>query len=114
MTLIARCGGHEVPESYKTEPSQDFNQKIEWTKIESNKKLSQYRIEKNVPKVTFGVWDNPKFDTKHNYEVWTPVDFDPSGDKKYAVFLEVYAGIEFQKVEHRYKGKVYLHKILAA
>jgi len=104
MLFIANCGGYNTPQTYRTAPGQDFSGTIEWVMIESNAKLEDYRTSKNVPTTEYGIWNNTKYGTVHNYEVYKPVDFDSSGSKKYAVFLEVYAGIEFQKVEHRYKG----------
>jgi len=53
--------------------------------------------------VDFNTWQNPKFDVSQNYEVYRPPNFDSSGKKKYALFLEVYAGPEFQKVQDTYK-----------
>ena len=83
--------------------------KIEWELFESNRRLSDVLVDKNVPVPEYGIWKNPKFNTAHNYEVYKPVDFDTSGKKKYAVMLEVYAGIEFQKIQHTYKGSSSSH-----
>ena len=104
MTYFASCGGYNTPQTYKTAVGQDFDSTIEWTIMESNTALADYRAGMNIPTTEYGIWHNEKYNTVHNYEVYKPVDFDSSGTKKYAVFLEVYAGIEFQKVEHRYKG----------
>ena len=104
MLFIANCKGFTAPQSYRTPSGQDFSEKIEWELFESNSKLTEKLEEKNVPLPEFGIWKNPKFNTAHNYEVYKPRDFDTSGAKKYAVMLEVYAGIEFQKIQHKYKG----------
>ena len=52
-----------------------------------------------------GVWYNEDLRTYHNYEAFVPADFDANTlTKKYPVFLEVYAGPEFQKISGSWKG----------
>ena len=93
---VVRCNGPEYPRSYMTS---DFNT---WTTMESNQELEKSHKETNLQRtrVIFGVWHNTELDTYHNYEMWVPADFDENTMiKQYPIFLEVYAGPEFQKVQ---------------
>ena len=90
-----RCAGPEYPHNYMT---RDFTS---WEIMEDNGQLrkSHDEVELKRTEVIFGVWYNEDYGTYHNYEMWVPADFDENTKtKKYPVFLEVYAGPEFQKV----------------
>lgn len=105
MFFLASCGGNDIPETYRTRADQDFSKagEIEWRLLESNKDLGSRVKDLDYISTTYGVWFNEKYGTYHNYEMYTPVKFDTSGTTKYAVFLEVYAGPEFQKISSSFK-----------
>ena len=109
MVFIANCrgsniGGYKVPRAYRTKQNQDFSLSLEWELLEANKPLEARLATKSLTSVDFSTWQNAKFGVSQNYEVYRPANFDSSGKKKYALFLEVYAGPEFQKVQETYKS----------
>ena len=71
--------------------------------MESNSALETSLNNKAHVNTEYGIWENEKYNTLHNYEMYTPKSFDSSGDKKYPLFLEVYAGPEFQKIQQTFK-----------
>jgi len=111
MTFIVSCAGNKVPQNYRSKAGQDFSKPIEWEIIESNKDLQSRLDKKEYVETHYLQWNNTKWGgLTHNYEMYTPVNFDTSGKRKYPVFLEVYAGPEFQKVQSTFKtGWVQVH-----
>ena len=98
-------------ENFRSKAGQDFSKPIEWEIIESNKDLQSRLDKKEYVETHYLQWNNTKWGgLTHNYEMYTPVNFDTSGKRKYPVFLEVYAGPEFQKVQSTFKtGWVQVH-----
>lgn len=79
----------------------------EWTMLEDNRALKKSHEDENLARTQriLGVWENKDLGTFHNFEMFVPQDFDANSlTKKYAVFLEVYAGPEFQKIQGTWKG----------
>lgn len=106
MVFIATCrgsGGHAVPQVYRSKPTQNFLDNIEWEIMESNTELTGKLATKSNVNTEYNVWNNEVYKTAHNYEVYSPSTLDTSGNKKYALFLEVYAGPEFQKISETFK-----------
>ena len=99
--FFVQCSGPDYP---KTVMATALDGK--WTTMEDNSalKAEQEQAKLMKTKVIFGIWENEDYGTYHNYEMFVPHDFDEKAiDKKYPVFLEVYAGPEFQKVQGTYK-----------
>ena len=71
--------------------------------MESNTELTGKLATKSNVNTEYNVWNNEVYKTAHNYEVYSPSTLDTSGNKKYALFLEVYAGPEFQKISETFK-----------
>ena len=99
--FFVQCSGPDYPKTLMAS-ALDGNWKI----MEDNSALKAEQEEAKLmkTKVIFGIWENEDYGTYHNYEMFVPHDFDEKAiDKKYPVFLEVYAGPEFQKVQGTYK-----------
>jgi hypothetical protein len=80
----------------------DIDDGSTWITMEDNRQLQESHKSNKVErtKVIFGIWYNAEYGTHHNYEMWVPADFDDQAVmKKYPIFLEVYAGPEYQKVQ---------------
>ena len=100
--FFVQCSGPDYPKTLMstTLDGQD------WKVMEDNSalKADEEKAALKKTKVIFGIWENEDYGTYHNYEMFVPHDFDEKAiDKKYPVFLEVYAGPEFQKVQGTYK-----------
>jgi len=105
MRFFANCRGNKRPQTYLSAKTQDFNNTIEYELVEDNEALQATLDEmKGYPTVRRGKWNNPKWGgIEHNYEIFLPKSYSESSDRKYPVFLEVYAGPEFQKVQQTFK-----------
>jgi len=98
---VLRCSGPEYPQSYSRKVGGD------WVLMEDNRELKANHDKEALArsKRVLGVWFNEDLGTYHNYEMFVPMDFDENSlTKKYPVFMEVYAGPEFQKISGSWKG----------
>ena len=99
--FFVQCSGPDYPKTVMATALDGS-----WATMEDNSalKAEQEQAKLTKTKVIFGIWENEDYGTYHNYEMFVPHDFDEKAiDKKYPVFLEVYAGPEFQKVQGTYK-----------
>ena len=105
MRFFANCRGDKRPQTYLSKEDQDFSQAIQYDLVEDNEALQATLDQmKGYPTVRRGKWNNPKWgEIEHNYEIFLPKSFSQNSDRKYPVFLEVYAGPEFQKVQQTFK-----------
>ena len=108
MRFIANCRGNLRPKSFITPADQDFSitGKISFNLIQDNTKLQNTLDEmKGYPTTIYGTWENPKWGgLKHNFEMFVPKSFFIEGnERKYPVFLEVYGGPGYQKVQQTFK-----------
>jgi hypothetical protein len=105
MRFFANCRGDKRPQTHLSKKDQDFSEAIEYDLVEDNEAL-QATLDQmtGYPTVKRGKWSNPKWGgIEHNYEIFLPKSFSETSDRKYPVFLEVYAGPEFQKVQQTFK-----------
>lgn len=103
---VLRCSGPEYPKSLIRQKI-DGSWSEDWVVMEDNRALKDSHEKENLArsKRILGVWYNEDLGTYHNYEAFVPADFDANTlTKKYPVFLEVYAGPEFQKISGSWKG----------
>ena len=103
---VLRCSGPEYPKSLIRQKTGGSWSK-DWVTMEDNRALKASHEKENLArsKRILGVWYNEDLGTYHNYEAFVPADFDANTlTKKYPVFLEVYAGPEFQKISGSWKG----------
>lgn len=108
MRFIANCRGNLRPKSFITPADQDFSitSKITFNLIQDNTKLENTLNEmKGYPTTIYGTWNNPKWGgLQHNFEMFVPKSFFVEGNtRKYPVFLEVYGGPGYQKVQQTFK-----------
>ncbi|CAG5099345.1 Oidioi.mRNA.OKI2018_I69.XSR.g16466.t1.cds [Oikopleura dioica] len=93
------------PMTYLSRVGQDFGTEVNFDTYEENDALQATLDEmKGYPTVKRGKWNNSKWGgLQHNYEIYLPKSYSENNDRKYPVFLEVYAGPEFQKVQQTFK-----------
>lgn len=100
-SVVINCRGHMIPMTVYYEIDADGN----WDNmvvLENNDELAQLVSEVKWPRREYRTYQSETYpDKTFNYEIWFPSDFDET--KTYPLLIEVYAGIEFQKVQETWR-----------